>query len=126
MVISYLLTECQNFHNAALGPDLPHPLSGLTYGFRKPINPLAVGVGLVPDVGVGQVGRGVEPLLEEVALHRHHQVNLEQPHRHHRRGHGDLEQRAVALSPGAEVAELQAGARNLDLLVQHLQDKETR
>lgn len=97
-------------------------LASLTDGLRQPVDPLPVGVCLVPDVRVGQIGRGVEPLLEEVALHRHHQVDLEQPHGHHSGRHGHLEQGAVTLRPGAEVAQLQAGAGHLDLLVQHLGD----
>lgn len=43
----------------------------------------------------------MEPLLEKVALHCYHQVNLQQAHRHHGWSHGDLEQGAVALCPGA-------------------------
>lgn len=43
----------------------------------------------------------MEPLLEEVAFHGHHEVDLEQAHGHHGRGHGHLEQGAVALRPGA-------------------------
>lgn len=86
----------------------PHPQRSssyisrlLTNSFRKPVDPLPICIGLIPDVGVGQVGRCVEPLLEEVALHCDHQVNLQQAHGHHRWSHGHLEQGAVTLRPGA-------------------------
>ena len=66
----------------------------------------------------------MEPLLEEVSLYGHHQVHLQQAHGHHGRAHGHLEQGVVALRPGAQVAQLQAGAGHLDLLVQNLEEGE--
>lgn len=79
-----------------LYPSLP-----LTDSFGKPVDPLPVCICLIPDVGICQVGRGVEPLLEEVALHRDHQVNLQKAHGHHGWSHGDLEEGAITLGPGA-------------------------
>lgn len=48
----------------------------LTDSLGKPVHPLSIRVGFIPDVSVGQIGWGVEPFLEEVALHCYHQVNL--------------------------------------------------
>lgn len=55
-----------------------------TDGLGQAEDSLAVGVRLVPDEGVGQVGLSREPLLEEPTHHCHHQVNLKQ----HRGGGG--------------------------------------
>lgn len=52
-----------------------------TDGLGQAENTLAVGIRLVPDEGVGQVGLSREPLLEEPAHHCHHQVNLKQHQR---------------------------------------------
>lgn len=85
--------------NARIVSKSPFPL--LTHSFRQPVDPLPVCVSLIPDICVGQIWGGVEPFLEEVALHCYHQVNLEQSHGHHSGSHGHLEQGAVTLCPGA-------------------------
>lgn len=54
------------------------PRLPLTDGLRQPVDSLAVGVGFVPDVGVGQVGLRWEPLLEQSSHHGDHEVNLEE------------------------------------------------
>lgn len=49
-----------------------------TNSFGQAVDSLAVGVRLVPDEGIGQVGLSWEPFLEEPAHHCHHQVNLKE------------------------------------------------
>ena len=92
-----------------------------TNGVRESVHPLPVRIRLVPDEGVGQVGRGLEGLLEEVALHSYHQVDLDEVQGHRGLGHSDLQQRLVARGPGAQVAKLHVGARELDFFVENLE-----
>lgn len=84
---------------------------------------MAISVCLVPDEGVGQVGRSLERLLEEVPFHGNHQVNPDEVQGHRGLGHGDLQQRLVPCRSGAEVTELHVGTGELDLLMKNLEGK---
>lgn len=67
-----------------------------TDSLGEAVDSLAVGVRLVPDEGVGQVGLSWEPLLEEPAHHCHHQVHLRRRRRRRRRrGEGEEPQANV-------------------------------
>lgn len=52
--------------------------SKLTNCLRKSKDALAIGVRLVPDKCVGQIGLSWEPFLEQAAHDGYHQVNLDQ------------------------------------------------
>lgn len=97
--------------------------SGLTHCLRQAVDPLVVGVRLVPDEGVGQVRFCGEPLLEEPSHHAHHQVHLHQVEGDGGLGHGDLQDGPVASGPRAQIHQVQVAAGDGRLLLKHLHIK---
>lgn len=92
----------------------------------EPPDLLAVDVGLVPDQLVNQTGpRGVPPLIQP-SLDGRADVHLGQTAQRGdgrgrgRRGEEDAQQRGVAGGAGAQVAELQKGPWDGDLLMNRL------
>lgn len=55
-----------------------------------------------------------------MSFHGHHQVDLDEVQGHGGLGHGDLQKRLVACGPGAQVAELHIGTRELNFLMKNL------
>lgn len=55
--VSNLFSDCMaGKKKTQLGFSSIHPLLLLTNSFRKPVDPLPICIGLVPDVGIGQIG----------------------------------------------------------------------
>lgn len=95
-------------------------LRALTYSLSQAIHSLPVGVRLVPDVRVGQVGWGVEPLLKQMTLDGHHQMHLGQADRHLGGSHGDFKKGVVSGCPRAQIAQVQTRTGDLQLFMKNL------
>lgn len=54
-------------------------------------------------------------------LYSDHQVNLDKVQGHRGLGHGDLQQRLIACGPGAQVAKLHIGTRELNFFMKNLE-----
>lgn len=93
----------------------------LTHGLGEAKDLLIVGVCLIPDEGVGEVGEGRERLLELTAHDGHHQVHLHQAEGQTVLGQEHLEDGLVASCPGAQVDQVEVAAWYGHLLVEHLQ-----
>lgn len=72
-----MLSVWQNVETQRTDVEKERKKDKLTNCLRQPIDSLPVGIGLVPDEGVRQIGLSWKPLLEKATHHRHHQVNLE-------------------------------------------------
>lgn len=92
-----------------------------TNSIWESIHPLAICICLVPDEGIGQVGRSLEWLLEEMPFDSHHQVNPDEVQGHCGLGHGDLQQWLVPCSSGAQIAKFHTGTRELDFFMKNLE-----
>lgn len=94
--------------------------AGLTHSLCQAKDLLIVGVCLIPDEGVGEVGEGRKRLLKLTAHDGHHQMDLHQAKREPVLGQKHLQDGLVASRPGAQVDQVQVTAWYGHLLMKHL------
>lgn len=91
-----------------------------TESLWQPVDLLAVDISFVPDEVVGEVRGGREPLPEEPALHRHHEMDLHEVEGDGGVGQADAQHRLVARCTAAQVAQLHISSWDPDLFLQSL------